>query len=126
MGTPGTSTTTLESREDASLPLVESAANVSDPLSEIGSILAALNRSDQRSAESASRLLEARHEFVEQFQAVCKSDVRPAMEAVMQRLRQDGGDGLIEEHPGGEARVSTPRLTLWMSLQGEIVGAPET
>ena len=46
------------------------------------------------------------------------------MEAVLDRLRQYGGDGLIEEHPGGEARVSTPRLTLWMSLQGEISGAP--
>ena len=46
------------------------------------------------------------------------------MEAVLDRLRQYGGDGLIVEHPGGEARVSTPRLTLWMSLQGEISGAP--
>lgn len=32
--------------------------------------------------------------------------------------------GLIEEHHGGEPRVSSPRLTLWMSLQGAIDGTP--
>jgi hypothetical protein len=46
------------------------------------------------------------------------------MFAVLARLRELGGDGQIEEHPGGEARFRNPRLTLWMSLNGPIVGEP--
>ena len=46
------------------------------------------------------------------------------MAAVLERLCQLGGARLIEEHPGGEARFRNPRLALWMSLKGEIVGEP--
>ncbi len=125
METPSTSSNSPESRRLTAVhPKDATAAGAADPLVEIESILAALNREDQLSAESASRSLQARQDFFDEFHAVCRTEVRPAMEAVLERLRQYGGDGLIEEHPGGEARVSTPRLTLWMSLQGEISGAP--
>jgi hypothetical protein len=125
MGTPNTSTKTAESPGLASVHQQDAtAASAADPLVEIESILAALKRDDQLSAESASRLLEVRQDFLDEFQAICRTEARPAMQAVLDRLRQYGGDGLIEEHPGGEARVSTPRLTLWMSLQGQISGAP--
>jgi hypothetical protein len=46
------------------------------------------------------------------------------MAAVLERLCQLGGARLIEEHPGGEARFRNPRLALWMSLKGDIVGEP--
>jgi hypothetical protein len=125
MGTPNTSTKTQESPGLGSVhPQDSTAARAADPLIEIETILAVLNRNDQLTAESASRQLEVRQDFLDEFEAVCRTEVRPAMQAVLDRLRQYGGDGLIEEHPGGEARVSTPRLTLWMSLQGEISGAP--
>jgi hypothetical protein len=125
MGTPNTSTKTAESPGLASVHQQDAtAASAADPLVEIESILAALKRDDRLSAESASRLLEVRQDFLDEFQAICRTEARPAMQAVLDRLRQYGGDGLIEEHPGGEARVSTPRLTLWMSLQGQISGAP--
>jgi hypothetical protein len=96
------------------------------PLAEIGSILAAMNRRDQESEATATRLLEDRQAFFDQFQAICENAVRPGMEAVLGTLREAGGDGLIEEHPGGEPRVSTPRLTLWMSLNGAIIGTPRS
>jgi hypothetical protein len=125
VGTPNTSTKTPETRRLVSVQQEGAAAGgVSDPLVEIDSILAGLNRESQLSEESASRSLQARQDFFDEFQTVCRTEVRPAMQAVLDRLRQDGGDGLIEQHPGGEARVSKPRLTLWMSLQGEISGAP--
>jgi hypothetical protein len=83
-----------------------------------------LKERDVQSAESAAHVLENRQAFFDAFHEVCSTEVRPAMQAVLDRLAQEGGGGLIEEHPGGEARVSTPRLTLWMSLQGTIEGAP--
>ncbi len=86
--------------------------------------MAALKAKDERSAESAAHVIEDRESFIDEFRAVCEAQVRPAMQAVLDRLRLEGGDGLIEEHPGGEPRVATPRLTLWMSLQGPIDGAP--
>ena len=93
-------------------------------LAEIDSILAALSERDLKSAAGAADKLAAQEGFLTEFSTVCQTQVRPAMEAVLGRLQHDGGGGLIEEHPGGEARFPTPRLTLWMSLQGEIVGTP--
>lgn len=97
---------------------------VADPLDDIGAVVAALKKKDALSAESAAQVLEGRQAFFDDFRAVCEAEVRPAMQGVLDRLREEGGDGLIEEHPGGEPRVSTPRLTLWMSLQGPMDGAP--
>jgi hypothetical protein len=115
---------TSDSRRPESVDQQGMPAPSADPLGEIDLALAALNEKDKQSTENASLLLEARQDFLDEFHAVCRTAVRPAMESVLDRLRQDGGDGLIEEHPGGEPRVSTPRLTLWMSLQGELTGAP--
>jgi hypothetical protein len=98
--------------------------SIKDPLADIGAVVAALKQQDALSAESATHALEGRQAFFDQFHEVCRVEVRPAMQAVVDRLRSEGGDGLIEEHPGGEPRVSTPRLTLWMSLQGPIDGVP--
>jgi hypothetical protein len=125
MGTPSTTSTTFDSARPESLPQDDAiGAGTAEPLAEITSILGALNRRDQQSVESASRLLQDRQDFIDEFHTVCKTEVRPAMEEVLERLRRDGGDGLIEDHPGGEARIATPRLTMWMSLQGAIAGKP--
>jgi hypothetical protein len=125
MGAPSKSPDT---RDSGHLALVDrpdaTTADDDGALAAIGFILSALDRKDKKAEESASLLLEVRQGFLDQFHATCTSVVRPAMEAVVTQLRQDGGDGLIEEHPGGEPRVSTPRLTIWMSLQGPIVGTP--
>jgi hypothetical protein len=68
--------------------------------------------------------LQAGQKFLDDFAAACETEVRPAMEAVLERLRELGGGGLVEEHPGGEARFPKPRIALWMSLKGELVGEP--
>lgn len=115
MGAPSTST---QSRDTAS------AVADGEPLGQIGSILAALHHQDEESGATASRALEARRAFLDDFQAACTQEVRPAMQAVLDELRLHGGDGLIEEHPGGEPRVATPRISLWMSLLGPLEGSP--
>lgn len=125
MGAPNTSIETSDGRTPLDVNQGgQSPASVTDPLAGIGEIVAALKQRDLVSAESAAQVLEGREAFFDEFRATCERVVRPAMQAVLDRLRQEGGDGLIEEHPGGEARVSTPRLTLWMSLQGPMEGVP--
>jgi len=125
MGAPSTSIAASDGQVAVDVdPLAQAPAIDSDPLAEIGALLAALKARDVESAEDAAHILEGRQTFLDEFHAVCEVQVRPAMEAVLERLNHEGGGGLIEEHPGGEPRVSTPRLTLWMSLQGPVDGEP--
>jgi hypothetical protein len=86
--------------------------------------LEAVAQSDRDSTDLTADRLQTGQKFLDDFATACKTEVRPAMEAVLERLRQLGGGGSVEEHPGGEARFRSPRLALWMSLKGEIVGAP--
>jgi hypothetical protein len=95
-----------------------------DPLAELGPVLAAVAQRDRESAEAASVRGELGRKFLDDFAKACVQEVRPAMSAVLRRLQQLGGDGLIEEHPGGEARFQKPRIALWMSLKDKVVGEP--
>jgi hypothetical protein len=61
---------------------------------------------------------------LDDFAKACAAEVRPAMDAVVSRLQQLGGGGAVEEHSGTEVRFRSPRVTLWMSLKGDIVGEP--
>jgi hypothetical protein len=93
-------------------------------LEEVRSILAELNRENEESQAEADLLSQARSSFVNTFKAMCRDVARPAVQAVADQLKAAGRDGLVEEFPGGQPRVSTPRLTLWMSFKGAIVGDP--
>ena len=99
-------------------------STAADPLAGFGPILAAVAQRERATADASADRLDGGRKFLDDFTAACQTEVRPAMDAVVERLRQLGGDGLVEEHPGGEARFRSPRLALWMSLRGEIVGEP--
>lgn len=91
----------------------------SDVIGQIDTVLADLTERDRWSAAAVARMVDDQRAFLSDFATACQEHVRPAMEAVLERLLSGGGGGCIEEDPGGEA----PHLTLWMSLQGGIVGA---
>jgi hypothetical protein len=93
-----------------------------DPLAEVDEILKRREERLRQVADTTRIEEERRQHFLDDFARVCECEVRPAMEAVRERLRRDGGGGFIEEHAGGEPRYPLPRLTLWMSLAGEIPG----
>ena len=96
----------------------------SDPLAALDRILADVAQKDRLRAEQNAEEHDEMQRFLAEFHAVCDAEVRPAMAAVLERLRDHGGGGVIEEHPGGEARFRHPSLILWMSLEGEIAGVP--
>ena len=95
-----------------------------DPLAELGPLLAAVAQRDSESTEAARGRAALERKFLDDFARACLQEIRPAMIAVLKRLQQLGGDGIIEEHAGGETRFRKPRITLWMSLKDEIVGEP--
>ncbi len=121
----GTSTTT--SRMSPRSTLAEGSvarATCEDRLAELDSLVARIANKDRESAERTADFLEAQEKFVAAFHNVCEREVRPAMQAVLERLQHAGGGGVIEEHSGGEPRFPEPGLTLWMSLKGGIAGGP--
>jgi len=124
MGAPSANSTAPSPVGPADVPEVAGPSAAADPLAGFGPILAAVAQRDRDVADASAGRLDAGRKFLDDFNAACQTEVRPAMDAVVERLRQLGGDGLVEEHPGGEARFTNPRLALWMSLRGEIVGEP--
>lgn len=94
---------------------------VDDPLDALESIVGEYVQKNHELANRKLHRAEHKDDFIVDFWAVCEREVRPAMLAVLGRLEAVGGGGLLEEHPGGEARSPDPRLRLWMSLAGHMV-----
>ena len=69
-----------------------------------------------------ARAAAERAAFVRATTSALRHVAKPVFEAVVLRLTHDGGGGRVEERPP-EGRHGL-RLTLWMSLDGPIVGAP--
>ncbi len=72
----------------------------------------------QGSADEKVNVEIEREHFLREFQEVVNSVIRPTMEMAIERLRTDGGDGIIEEHHPDI--LHKPRVTLWMSMQGGV------
>jgi hypothetical protein len=73
-------------------------------------------------AERVAQAEAERDKVLEDFRAITDSVIRPAMQAAVDRLGKDGGGGLIQERT--DDPTHRPRVTLWMSLQGDIAGTP--
>lgn len=97
-------------------------ASREDPLAEIDSILTGIATRDRESNGRLAHESAERQRFSGDFLQLCQRETRPAMNAVIELLRRAGGGGLIA--PEGEGRINHPRLTMWMSFDGEIVGSP--
>jgi hypothetical protein len=124
MGAPSATQAVSSPVVPADVDLSGGPSAATDPLAGFGPLLAAVAQRDRDSADFTADQLDAGQKFLDDFATVSEREMRPAMDAVLERLRQLGGGGLLEQHVGGEARFRSPRLTLWMSLKGEMVGEP--
>jgi hypothetical protein len=95
-----------------------------DRLAEIDLILQRRIVEEAESTERSAQVAQERAEFSHGFAEACGSRVRPAMEAILERLRENGGGGFIDEREEARSRLCSHRLILWMSLSGEIEGSP--
>jgi hypothetical protein len=114
------SESTGAAREDSA----DSDAGSDGALGEIDEIARTWNVKQQDEMELARHIAAKRSAFAEEFARVCSERIRPVMEAIIDRLQSDGGDGVITERPEDVSRSFTHRLTLWMSLAGKIEGPP--
>lgn len=100
----------------------------SEPLTEIDEVLMGMMQDSQRSArhtaEHAAHDRDTRQQFLDDFDTTCREIVRPVMQEVRERLQHNGGGALIDGRPGDNGPESNPRLTMWMSLDGDILEGP--
>ena len=117
-----------ERRDTQDVPFIQPAVQDSaeneteDPISEIDEILEHwTDRQHQLAAREAQAQAESKR-FLDEFKELSEHVIKPAMDQIIQRLRKDGGGGLIWD--GGSTTMHRPRSVLWMSLEGDIIGAP--
>jgi hypothetical protein len=95
-----------------------------DPLDQIGQIVSDHASILREITERATQLEVHQRAFVEEFTKKCEADIIPAMEAILTRLRAGGGGGAVEYEPRGGISSRYPRITIWLSLEGEVRGNP--
>lgn len=95
-----------------------------DPLAPIDEIEKSWIDGERHRAEETERSAAASSAFSADFTRRFEDDVRPAMEAIVERLQANGGSGVILERAADGSRRFTHRFTLWMSLFGDIKGTP--
>jgi len=95
-----------------------------DPLAEVDQIFEMRSQALDKSVERQSRADTAKTRLEDEFSRVRTEEIRPAMQAFLDRLRLNGGGGLLEEREGIPGTGVVPRVILWMSMSGEIVGSP--
>lgn len=95
-----------------------------DLLAEVDHIFEMRSR---RMHHSADRLAQADTEntrLQDEFASVRAQTIEPAMQGFLERLRMNGGGGLLEIREGVQGAGVSPRVRLWMSLSGELIGRP--
>jgi len=95
-----------------------------DPLSAVDDIFEMRARGMKGSARRQSDESSERTRLQAEFTAACRERILPAMQAFLERLRSNGGGGLLEEREGVQGAGVAPRIRLWMSLSGELIGRP--
>ena len=100
----------------------ESTASARSQLCAVDDVLGEYHLERRIVTEHQERTAAERDRFARAASHALRCVVKPALQAVADRLAEDGVGGLVQERPPS-ARVDL-RLVLWMSLDGPIVAAP--
>src|ERR1700722_13875249 len=66
-----------------------------DPLAEIDLLLQTRLEHEHEIAEEIAKVAAARLRFSTNFVRICRDQIRPPMEAIIERLRRNGGGGMV-------------------------------
>ena len=89
---------------------------------DIDEILEDWSDRQRKLAQKQEEIEAEREKFLQDFKEISQNVIKPAMEAIVQRLQKDGGGGIIWD--GESDSMHRPRLILWLSLKGELTGTP--
>ncbi len=103
---------------------VEAESASTEALSEVDHIFEMRSRRIRGAAQRQSDESTERARLGAEFSDVCERQILPAMWEFLKRLRKNGGGGLLEEREGIQGAGVAPRVRLWMSLSGELIGRP--
>ena len=118
-----------ERRDTQDLPFIQpvvqdSAENeTEDPISEIDEILEYWTDRQHQIAEREAQAQAESKRFLEEFKELSEHVIKPAMEQIIQRLRKDGGGGLIWEggstttHEAKRLSSNSKMLAGWTGLE---------
>jgi hypothetical protein len=95
-----------------------------DLLAEVDHIFEMRSRRMHHSADMQSQADTENTRLQDEFASVCVETIEPAMQGFLERLRMNGGGGLLEIREGVRGAGVSPRVRLWMSLSGELIGRP--
>ena len=109
-GATESETAPLHEGRVASFDAGDPSAVPEDSLSEIDQIVDDWSHLRQESADEQAHAEIERQHFLQEFQAITSSVIRPTMNRAIERLRKNGGGGLIEER--GRDFLHKPRVTL--------------
>jgi hypothetical protein len=127
MRAPSQISTTVDTANPGQDGLGESVA--SGPLAEIDAVLVEMRQNSRLSAshlsEREAHERDVRQQFLDDFTSTCEQNVRPVMQEVRERLQRNGGGAIIDGRSGGDGPTPNPRLTMWMSLDGDILEGPQ-
>jgi hypothetical protein len=90
----------------------------SDPLVEVDEVLHSWSIQRQDFVDIQDEAKAARDTFVRDALNLAITVIRPALDVLSARLTADGGSGRVDERLGDDSH--SYRLTLWISLEGEI------
>jgi hypothetical protein len=121
---PGTPRTTEDPRVTRDSEPDTAASSAPDLLGEVDRIFELRSRDLGATGERRSDVDAERIRLQEEFASVCAFTVRPAMQSFLDRLRVNGGGGLLEERADVHGAGVAARIRLWMSLSGELIGRP--
>jgi hypothetical protein len=102
----------------------ETEVTSTDELDEVDRIFETRLRTLRQSEDRRSQVDVERVRLQKEFSALCATTVRPAMQAFLERLRFNGGGGLLEERTDVQGAGVAARIRLWISLSGELIGRP--
>ena len=109
-------------REPAPVGAAGLPAKGQDDLVEVDEALRLWSRRAREFAQRQAAEQADRDQFLADFEDISERVLKPSLQAVIERLRSDGGDGILRESRSDGAHG--PRLTLWMSLEGQISSEP--
>jgi hypothetical protein len=109
----------LPARCSSEPPVTEPPREHSDPLRQVDEVIGSWANRHQAFTQRQAEAQAARKQFEQDANELARTVIRPTCDAIAARLDEVGGGGRVDERSADVNHYH--RLTLWMSLEGDVV-----